>query len=114
MASKQRNVAKEAFWREILKRQAASNLSARAFCRQEGLTETTFYSWRRTISARDGDRVPAEQSPPFVPALVTSEPEYKASIAIELPGGRVLRLPASTSTEQLAELVHALDSRSTR
>ena len=112
MASNQRRVAKEAFWREIMKRQSVSNLSARAFCLQEGLTETTFYSWRRTIAARDSERVPAAQSPPFVPATVTSPPERESTIAIELAGGLVLRLPASTSTERLAELVHALDSRS--
>lgn len=112
MSSNQRSVTKESFWREILQRQATSNLSARAFCRQEGLTETTFYSWRRTIAARDGECAPAEQSQPFVPLVVTSTPEREPTIAIELAGGRVLRLPTSTSTEQLAELIHALDSGS--
>ncbi len=32
MARSQRDSAKEAFWREVLKKQATSGLSVRAFC----------------------------------------------------------------------------------
>lgn len=52
MAKRRRNSAKEAYWREVLKRQVASGLSIRAFCRREELTESAFFSWRRTIRER--------------------------------------------------------------
>ena len=47
MANKMRDVAKERFWRGVLKKFAAGGLSVRAFCRQERLSEPSFYAWRR-------------------------------------------------------------------
>ncbi|MBN1589589.1 MAG: hypothetical protein JW888_08750 [Pirellulales bacterium] len=53
--------------------------------------------------------------PPFVPVAVTGPPTSArgpdTSVAIELAGGRVLRLPESISAARLAELVCALESR---
>ena len=112
MAKQQRDLAKERFWREVLARQAASGLSGRAFCRQEQLAESAFYAWRRTIAWRDGDanRVP----PAFVPVVVTDRSTRDTSLALELSGGRVLRLPQSIPIERLAELIVALESRGGR
>ena len=45
----QRDPAREAKWRTILARHGKSGLSVRAFCRREGLTESAWYAWRRTI-----------------------------------------------------------------
>jgi transposase-like protein len=121
MANKQRDAEKEAFWREVVQRHAASGISVRAFCRQEQLIESAFYAWRRTIAERDG-QVPSGKSQPitpciprpasadFVPAVVTDLPAREASITLELAGARVLRLPASISVERLAQLITALEA----
>jgi transposase-like protein len=121
MANQQRDVEKEAYWREVVQRQAASGVSVRSFCRQQQLVESAFYAWRRTIAERDG-QVPTRKPPPakvhqprpapvaFVQAVVTDLPAREASIALELAGGRVLRLPASTSVERLAQLITALEA----
>jgi transposase-like protein len=109
MANVQRDAEKERRWREVLSRQAASGLSVREFCKRERLTESQFYAWRRTIAERDG-----ESSPSFVPVVVSDHPTSDASIAIELVGGHVLKLPASTPAAWLAELVLALESRDAR
>jgi transposase-like protein len=125
MANKQRDVEKEAYWREALQRQAASGVSVRSFCRQQQLVESAFYAWRRTIAERDG-QVPTGKSEPttpciprpasseFVQAVVTDLPAREASITLELAGGRVLRLPASTSVERLAQLITALEAGGSR
>jgi hypothetical protein len=42
---------------------------------------------------------------------VSPESPSEASIAVELAGGRILRLPESIAAERLAELVHALEGR---
>jgi transposase-like protein len=121
MANKQRDVEKEVFWRDALQRHVASGLSVRAFCRQEQLAESALYAWRRTIAARDGQvpsgkLKPTKSHPPrpapaaFVPAVVTNLPAHEASIVLEFAGGRVLRLPASVSMDQLAGLLHALEA----
>jgi transposase-like protein len=115
MANRRRDAGRERLWRSRLKRQAASRLSVRAFCRREGVAEPSFYAWRRTIAERDASRrasrPPASEPPPFVSVAVTGQPIGTASIVIELAGGRVLRLPESISAGRLAELVHALESR---
>ncbi|MBX3435738.1 MAG: transposase [Pirellulales bacterium] len=111
MAKHQQDPAKEAYWRKVLKRFAASGLSVREFCKREQLTESQFYAWRRTIGERDG----ADNArPAFVPAAVTKEAAYGSSIAIELATGCVLRFSGAHATEQVADLVVALQSRGVR
>ncbi len=117
MASSQRDMAKERRWRDFVKRHASSGLSVREFCRRERLAEASFYAWRRTIGERDGasarsavDRPRAER-PAFVPAVVRSEAASEAGVALELPGGGVLRFVGATAIERLADLVVALQAR---
>lgn len=38
-------------WREILDRQAGSGLSVRGFCAAEGISEPSFYAWRKKLLA---------------------------------------------------------------
>lgn len=111
MAKSQRDVAKDAYWRKVLKQFSASSLSVREFCKREQLTESAFYAWRRTIGERDEART---SGPAFVPAVMTKEATQEPSIALELAGGCVLRFSGSMATEQLADLVVALQSRAAR
>ena len=111
MANFGRDLAKERRWRELIERQLASGLSARAFCRREELSAASFYAWRRTIDERAG-RASAKACPAFVPVAVTGSP--RAGFVLELAGGRVLRLPETIPIERLAEFVVALESRGGR
>ena len=104
MAKLRRDAEKERSWREVLSRQASSGLSVRAFCLREQLSEASFSAWRRTLAGRDGNKAPS-----FVPVVVSDQPTSGTSIAIELVGGHVLKLPASTSAAWLAELALALE-----
>ena len=99
MANVQRGGEKERYWVELLSRQACSGLSVRAFCREEGLTESALYAWRRAIGQRDGQAAKASS---FVPVVVTDRTSSDSSIAIELVSGHTLRLPASTPAAWLA------------
>ena len=56
---RQRDRAKEQFWRKVIKKRERSGLTIRAFCEREGLTELTYQSWRRELLKRDGARQPA-------------------------------------------------------
>ena len=112
MAKHERDVAKERHWREVLKRQAASGLNVRAFCRREEIAETSFHFWRRTIRERDARTKPSLAFPRFVPAVITSNATTEA-FTLELAGGHVLRMPG-ISVENLAELIAALAARGVR
>jgi len=111
MAKHQQDPAKEAYWRKVLKRFAASGLSVREFCKREQLTESAFYAWRRTIGERDDSRT---SGPAFVPAVVTKEMAHESWMAIELASGCVLRFSGAHGIEQLADLVIALQARHER
>ena len=120
MANRRRDLVKERWWRELLKRQRASGLAARRFCRREKLAESSFYAWRRIIAERDAEVTPTSTPTPtpkaaaFVPLTVIEHTPREASIEIELAGGRRLRLPSSIAAARLAELVHALEGRAAR
>ncbi len=130
MANRQRDAAKEAYWRGVLQRCSASAISVRAFCKREQVSEASFYTWRRTIAERDVAAAPrpdggAVPRPAFVPAVMAddsgsessvagTEAQRGTAIALELAGGCVLRLAGPNAMEQLADLVIALQSRGRR
>lgn len=47
-----RSRQREEFWRRIVTRQPKSGLSIRAWCARHGVTEASFYAWRRTLARR--------------------------------------------------------------
>jgi transposase-like protein len=72
-SSKSKRVETREFWEAAIRLWAESDVSVREFCNREGLTEHSFYSWRRKLmpecpapevaqesSATDGGQVPAD------------------------------------------------------
>ena len=47
-----RDSEKEKYWRSQLRRWQGSGLSVRAFCKENGVVETSFYAWRRELLIR--------------------------------------------------------------
>ena len=104
--AKQRNGERETFWREQVHRQAASRLSVRRFCEEKGLSEPSFYAWRRTLAQRDQ----AIQAPEFVPVMLAPHVASSSRITIELRGGRVVHLPETMATERVVALLRGLEA----
>ena len=75
------NAATHRLWHQRLERFARSGLSIAAFCRREGVSQPSFYSWRRRLG---------EGSPRFLPVRVV--PPATAPVELLLPSGCVLRL----------------------
>ncbi len=48
-----RDLEREAHWQRVLARRKHSGLSVRAFCQAEGVSEPSFYGWRRTFDRAD-------------------------------------------------------------
>ena len=101
----------EAEWRERLARFRECNLTAKEFCRQEGVSQPSFYQWRKRL---DRGRPAAIRTPPsggkptktvksmsFLPVKVSSVGDDRSaafSLAwaeVELPNGVRIRVPAS-------------------
>ena len=51
-----RDVAKERYWRGVIRRFEASGLGVRRFCEREKISEDRMYWWRRTLRRRDQDQ----------------------------------------------------------
>ncbi|MFM7846501.1 MAG: IS66 family insertion sequence element accessory protein TnpA [Planctomycetota bacterium] len=50
MKSRGTRVEREQFWRDLLEKQARSALSVRRFCELEGVSQSSFYLWRKRLA----------------------------------------------------------------
>jgi len=80
---KARDRGKEAFWQKILRQQAGSGLTIRAYCRKHHLGESLFYFWRRELARRDS----AQKQNPFVSVRVQEEEEGSCTTSTWHSGG---------------------------
>lgn len=71
-------------WVELLGEHSGSGLSIAEFCRRKQLSQNSFYLWRRKLAGEPTTRQG------FLPLAVVAG----ATIAIELPCGATLRVPA--------------------
>ena len=107
MPQHRRSPERERFWREAVAGHKKSGLSVRAFCVDRGLSEPSFYAWRREL----GQRGRAPMTPPaatFVPVQVVAD----STVEVVLPSGVVVRVPPATDAMAVARLVAALGSPS--
>ena len=120
--------AKEIFWRGVLKQQRDSGLSARAFCRREGLSEFNLFRWRRELSRRDrqastaipnrlaGEPTAPPASPVFLPVRVIDDRSERVRpvmpIEILLPDGPIVRVPLGFDPRTLGDILAVLEGRS--
>jgi transposase len=105
MARRRRNAAKEQFWRQVMARRQRSDLSIRAFCQREGLSEPSFYLWRRELARRNRASSAQRVSTGFVPVQVIPD---VAVIEIVLERGAIVRVPAGVDGTTLREVLAAL------
>jgi transposase-like protein len=93
---------RERFWREAVANWKKSGRTIAAFCAARGLSQASFYAWRRQLAGRD--RVAPAAT--FVPLTVVPD----AVVEIVLPTSVVVRVPAAADAAAVAKLVAALGS----
>jgi transposase len=121
MAKGRRDPIKERRWRGHLAAWRRSGQSVRAYCAAQGLSEPSFYSWRRVLTRPErrrgktaaGDGTPSTagftQPSLFVPVRLVEDTTPAAAIEVVLRGGRVLRVAAGFVAQTLREVVAALE-----
>lgn len=101
-----------AFWRRHLDSQSASGLSIRAYCREHGLTESSFYQWRKRLSRDNALCEPAH--PMFVPVRIQPAPAQTdnptCALEVSLTNGRMLRVRPGFDAVTLQRVVSALEA----
>ena len=84
--NKAQSSSKEQWWRRQVRQWRSSGLSVRAFCAAQGLSEPSFYAWRRTLAQREATAVPLVvqvHGGPNAPTLQADRaPDYAAQHAV--------------------------------
>jgi hypothetical protein len=121
-----RSQAKERIWRQHVERQRRSKLTVRDFCADAGISEPSFYAWRRELARRDSESgQPARRNPKapqrtaiptprFLPVAIAGYPPAGAvalHVEVVLPSGLLIRLPAQ-DTAALRTVLEFLEHRS--
>jgi hypothetical protein len=106
----ERSSGKEQYWRTRVRQWRASGMSVRAFCAERGLSEPSFYAWRRTLAEREATAVQ------FVPLTVTPEvgtatgaDGSAGAVELILGAGRRLRIGPGFDGPTLTRLLALLE-----
>lgn len=92
-------------WRELLERQAQSELTVRDFCEFEGVSTASFYNWRRRLAERLDD------APAFVPINVV-QPETDSFVEIVLSDAMTIRVPEGMPRQTIVDVLAAVEAAS--
>jgi transposase-like protein len=102
---------KQARWLELVRRWQRSTLTVCEFCEEQGLSEASFYAWRRTLRERgllQSSRV-STTAPAFVKLRVGPESSAATPVEVVLAGRRRLRVRPGFDAETLRQLVRLLE-----
>jgi transposase-like protein len=91
-------------WAELIRQQGRSKLSVSAFCRERGVSDQSFYNWRRRLSGSEPVRF----------ALVEANAAVrKGSLPVELilASGDRLRIAPGTDAVTLRTVLNVLRER---
>ena len=117
-----RDVAKEQFWREMIRRHQRGRLSVRGFCNEHALDEGAFFTWRRKLAAMDapGSRpvvrsatlTKASTPPTFAQVSLGGAVSVDdGAVEIVLADQRRVRVPPGFDHATLAAVLDVLEDR---
>ena len=95
-----RNEYRKQQWRQIIRECQSSGLSNKEYCRQQGISEKSYYYWLRKLRSAAAESIPqiVEVEPP-------SAEEDKVYIRFR---GAELALPAGTDVDAIAAVLRSL------
>ena len=83
-------------WQHLIEQQAASGQSQAAFCRDHGLSKSSFQHWKRRLQSHVGAAPAGAATPalfaPLTDTPVPTEPDSGWTIELDLGDGVCLRL----------------------
>lgn len=104
-----RDPERERQWRERVAAWEASGQTAKAFCLEEGLGLATFYSWRRKLRLRDGQKRPgAGRKRARFMAVDLVPGDGPAAIELILENQTRLRIQAGVDRRDLVAVLQAV------
>ena len=93
------------FWQMALETFKSSGLSVRQFCTKEGLSEPSFYSWRKKLAGDDSEQEDQRKPEPSAFIEVAMPQNTPAAIELLLTSGNTLRIPAGVDSTTLSTVL---------
>ena len=85
--SRRDSAATRQLWTDRLKRFRSADQTVAAFCAAEGVSDPTFYLWRRRLTRT----APPADAPTVVPVRITTPDPTTPAVEVLFPSGTVLR-----------------------
>jgi len=102
------NKERRQFWRMVIETWQDSGMSISKFCKAEGLSEGTFYNWRKKLSgARSQRNEPAEPSPSAFIEIAMPKSNH-AALELVLSSGNTLRISSAADNKTLSNVISVL------
>jgi transposase-like protein len=91
------------YWRERIAEQERSGMSVQRFCERQGLTEQSFYVWRKRLRKQQPMRFALVEAGP-----VRQQPATEPGLELVLATGERLRIGAGVDPLVLRRVLEAL------
>ena len=101
--NEERATSKDDQWRARLAEQERSGLSVKQFCKERGLTEYSFYAWRKRLRKKEPVRFALVDRPAMQP-----ETAMEVSLELVLASGDRLRIGAGVEATTLRTVLEVL------
>ena len=98
------------FWQMVLETWAGSGLSVRQFCGREGLSEPSFYYWRKKLSIdenRSGIKERSEAAE-FIEVSMPESDQRQSHLELVLTSGNCLHINDGVDGKFLHEVISVL------
>lgn len=115
---RKKSTEKELRWRDIINRQPGSGLSIRKFCANEGISQPSFYLWRRklregTVNGTRSRKSRRRMNEPggngaFIPLKLL---DTAGTLEVIHPLGCQVRITGAVNTSVLKQVLDVLDER---
>ena len=101
--SEEKAATKNDQWRERIAAQERSGLSVKQFCKEQGLTEHSFYGWRKRLRGQGPVRFALVER-----GSAEQQPATEARLELLLSSGERLRIGAGVDAATLRTVLDAL------
>jgi transposase-like protein len=110
MSSKQAksNIERRQFWQMVIETWRDSGMPVSKFCKAEGLSEGTFYNWRKKLS---GHHLHRNKQPDLSPSAfieVAMPKTNHAALELLLSSGHTLRISSTADNKTLSNVITVL------
>ena len=107
--SKKSDTEQQQFWQMAIETFQSSGLSVRQFCKQEGLSEPGFYSWRRKLAKADEAKMEKQRDSSSSAFIKVAIPKSnQVLLELELSSGNTLRIRSGADNKTLNNVLSVL------